>query len=140
MRRRFNLAPFTRKPARIDRELQAKLKCEWRLAGTGSGGWREHHDNQPQKGMHLSTRYTVVPANPGFYELGICFRAERPPTLDDLEMSAIVLDGFAARKSDWKQRATKSQRRSISRKSDFVPGSVADSAVWRASTARREHS
>ena len=30
-----------------------------------------------------------------------------------------VLDGFAA--SDWKQRATKSQRRSISRKSDFVP-------------------
>ena len=38
----------------------------------------------------MSTRYTVVPANPGFYELGICFRAERPPTLDDLEMSAIV--------------------------------------------------
>ncbi len=60
-RRRFNLVPFTRKPERPDRELEAKLKAEWpgilRWMIEGCLDWQKHGLVRPEIVMAATAEY-----------------------------------------------------------------------------------
>jgi putative DNA primase/helicase len=86
-RRRFNLVPFTNKPAKPDRELEQKLKAEWpailRWAIEGCLDWQVHRlvrppsvvqatneyfDDQDLFGQWLADERDVEPGNPHKWE------------------------------------------------------------------------
>ncbi len=60
-RRRFNIAPFTRKPAKPDRHLEEKLKAEWpgilRWAIKGCLDWQEHGLVRPASVVDATDAY-----------------------------------------------------------------------------------
>lgn len=86
-RRRFNILPFTRKPANPDRALEAKLEAEWpailRWMVEGAVEWLRDGLRQPESiraatadyfseqdmvARWIEERCTLTPANPGHYE------------------------------------------------------------------------
>ena len=60
-RRRFNIVPFTRKPAQPDRELETKLKAEWsailRWAICGALDWQVHGLVRPRSVADATADY-----------------------------------------------------------------------------------
>jgi putative DNA primase/helicase len=60
-RRRFNIVPFTVKPANPDRELEGKLKAEWpgilRWMIEGAVAWRRHGLAQPESVRAATAEY-----------------------------------------------------------------------------------
>jgi len=60
-KRRFNVVPFTRKPAEPDKQLEAKLRAEWpailRWMIDGCLDWQENGLIQPQSVVDATTTY-----------------------------------------------------------------------------------